>query len=215
MTVFVCCRATMIGDLLCSALIAAGHDVGARFLTADQITDLKPKTSVVIHINDVSSSEIRRIRQVRAMSPESPVIVLCNGEIAKIARNRLGLDVDAVIPDDQSMTLVTSTLVVVQAGFKIYHRSQVNDYRNDTAHLRSETSAQSARPKALTNGKLSKREVAILARLLDGFSNKEIANALGIADTTVKVHVRSIFQKTGVKNRTQAAIWASENLTEH
>ncbi|WP_433989773.1 response regulator transcription factor [Sulfitobacter sp. TBRI5] len=81
--------------------------------------------------------------------------------------------------------------------------------------MRSDSNTQNPSPKAKTNGKLSKREVAILARLLDGFSNKEIANALGIADTTVKVHVRSIFQKTGAKNRTQAAIWASENLTQH
>ena len=50
---------------------------------------------------------------------------------------------------------------------------------------------------------------ACLAR---GASNKQIARDLGITDTTVKVHLRMIFKKLGVSNRTQAAFFARERL---
>ncbi|KXF92662.1 helix-turn-helix transcriptional regulator [Phaeobacter inhibens] len=59
---------------------------------------------------------------------------------------------------------------------------------------------------------LSGREWLILTKLIDGATNKSIANELGICEATVKVHLRTCFRKIGAKNRTQAAIWASEQF---
>jgi len=58
---------------------------------------------------------------------------------------------------------------------------------------------------------LSHRERLILRHLAEGQANKVIANKLGIAEATVKVHVKSILSKIRVFNRTQAAIWAMNN----
>ena len=46
----------------------------------------------------------------------------------------------------------------------------------------------------------------------DGLANKQIARRLGIAERTVKAHLTSVFQRLGVTDRTQAALWASEHL---
>ena len=54
----------------------------------------------------------------------------------------------------------------------------------------------------------SEREWEILRCLALGGSNKSIARELGIAETTVKVHIKSLLRKLGAANRTQAAIWA-------
>ncbi|HEV2573709.1 MAG TPA: response regulator transcription factor [Beijerinckiaceae bacterium] len=54
---------------------------------------------------------------------------------------------------------------------------------------------------------LSPREIAILRCLAEGDSNKSIARKIGIAEATVKVHVKAILRKIRVQNRTQAAIW--------
>ena len=54
----------------------------------------------------------------------------------------------------------------------------------------------------------SDREWEILRCLASGSSNKAIARELSIAETTVKVHIKSLLRKLGVSNRTQAAIWA-------
>jgi two-component system nitrate/nitrite response regulator NarL len=58
---------------------------------------------------------------------------------------------------------------------------------------------------------LSPREKSILRCLIEGDSNKIIARKIDIAEATVKVHVKAIFRKMGVQNRTQAAIWAMNN----
>ena len=55
---------------------------------------------------------------------------------------------------------------------------------------------------------LTDQESRILLFLAEGFANKEIASDLGIAETTVKSHVRHILAKLGVRSRTQAALLA-------
>jgi two-component system nitrate/nitrite response regulator NarL len=58
---------------------------------------------------------------------------------------------------------------------------------------------------------LSPRETQILRCLVGGDSNKVIANRLGTAEQTVKVHLKSLLRKIGATNRTQAAVWAINN----
>lgn len=59
-----------------------------------------------------------------------------------------------------------------------------------------------------TSDVLSARESEVLALVVNGCSNPEIAEELGIALSTVKNHMRSILAKLGVKNRAQAAAYA-------
>jgi DNA-binding NarL/FixJ family response regulator len=55
---------------------------------------------------------------------------------------------------------------------------------------------------------LSERERQVLVLLAEGLSNEEIAAELGIAENTVRNHVRNILEKLGLKNRVQAAVYA-------
>lgn len=50
------------------------------------------------------------------------------------------------------------------------------------------------------------REMQVLAALMEGKTNREIASELLVADSTVKPHMASIFRKFGVSTRTEAAI---------
>ena len=61
---------------------------------------------------------------------------------------------------------------------------------------------------------LSPREREMLAHIVKGRANKEIARALGITEATVKVHCKSLFSRLGVSNRTQAAVWAVTTMPE-
>ncbi|MHB8496238.1 MAG: response regulator [Casimicrobiaceae bacterium] len=56
---------------------------------------------------------------------------------------------------------------------------------------------------------LSPREREILQHIARGASNKEIARALAIAETTVKIHVQHILRKLDLNSRVQAAIYAT------
>ncbi len=70
---------------------------------------------------------------------------------------------------------------------------------------------QEERPQTFSDpSSLTRRERQTLAWLARGVSNKEIARALGLAESTVKVHVQSILRKLGVTSRVQAAVYAIE-----
>jgi two-component system nitrate/nitrite response regulator NarL len=63
-----------------------------------------------------------------------------------------------------------------------------------------------------TANRLSEREAQVLHWLTRGASNKLIAQELGLAEPSVKVHIKAILRKVKVANRTQAAVWASEQM---
>ena len=57
---------------------------------------------------------------------------------------------------------------------------------------------------------LTERETEILRLMAGGYSNKEIAHSLGVAEGTIKNHVSSILSKMGVRDRTRAVLKAFE-----
>lgn len=67
-------------------------------------------------------------------------------------------------------------------------------------------------PKTTADGQvlspLTKREREVLDQLVRGHSNREIARSLGISERTVKNHLRNIFTKLGVGDRTSAVVKA-------
>jgi DNA-binding NarL/FixJ family response regulator len=59
---------------------------------------------------------------------------------------------------------------------------------------------------------LTPREVEVLGLVREGLANKQIGRRLGISERTVKAHLTSVFQRIGVADRTQAALWAERHL---
>lgn len=59
--------------------------------------------------------------------------------------------------------------------------------------------------------KLSKRELEVLAEMVKGKTNKEIADTLFVSEKTIKTHVSHILNKLKVSDRTQAAVYAMEH----
>lgn len=68
---------------------------------------------------------------------------------------------------------------------------------------------------AMSTGKpgddLTARESEILKLVGEGLANKQIARRLGISEKTVKTHLTNVFQRIGVSDRTQAALWAERH----
>ncbi len=58
---------------------------------------------------------------------------------------------------------------------------------------------------------LTDREIEILKQIREGNSNKIVARNLEITEGTVKVHVKNILKKLGLKSRVEAAVWAVEH----
>ena len=68
-----------------------------------------------------------------------------------------------------------------------------------------------ARRAAAPFAELTPRELEILECVADGYSNKMIARALEITDGTVKLHVKAILRKLGMRSRVEAAVAAVEH----
>jgi DNA-binding NarL/FixJ family response regulator len=76
--------------------------------------------------------------------------------------------------------------------------------------LLSRAGRTGARPPVEAPG-LSPREAQVLRLVVDGLLNKQIAARLGITERTVKAHLTSAYQRIGVADRTQAALWVQRN----
>lgn len=59
---------------------------------------------------------------------------------------------------------------------------------------------------SLRQRRLTARELEVVECVRLGLQNKEIAHRLGIAEGTVKIHLHTVFNKTGYKNRVQLAL---------
>lgn len=92
---------------------------------------------------------------------------------------------------------------VLVKSIRLVHSGEVVLPRDLTAKL---ISAVQKEPSQI----LTSKEIEILKLVKMGLSNKKIANMMHIADKTVKNHLYSIFQKLGVKNRTEAVVKAIE-----
>jgi two-component system, NarL family, nitrate/nitrite response regulator NarL len=95
--------------------------------------------------------------------------------------------------------------------------------RSGAAHMVGSLESRSGAPDANDKSEggtgqgvpsLSRRETLILRMLMQGASNKVIARNLVITESTVKVHMKAILRKLRLQNRTQAAIWARNNVNE-
>jgi two-component system nitrate/nitrite response regulator NarL len=74
-------------------------------------------------------------------------------------------------------------------------------------HLRELTDA--SRREATPADRLTARERQVIAGVAAGESNREIATRLGLSEITVKHHVSNIFDKVGVSNRAELAVYAT------
>jgi DNA-binding NarL/FixJ family response regulator len=86
-------------------------------------------------------------------------------------------------------------------------QSVIRGVLNGTRYFESDGHPRTAGMReAPPSGGLTPRQLEVLHLLERGATNKDIAEALGMAAATVKIHVNAIFKTLGVRNRTEAAI---------
>lgn len=71
----------------------------------------------------------------------------------------------------------------------------------------TERQASGSKPACIDESLFTERELAVMAQIAKGFSNKGIAKKLFISEGTVANHITSILNKTGLEHRTQIAIY--------
>ena len=105
---------------------------------------------------------------------------------------------------DVSLEQLTAAIQAVAAGGTMIQPAVTERVLRGLEHVRRDFESLSP-PDPLT-----KRELEILRLMAGGYSNKEIADAVGTAEGTVKNHASSILSKLGVRDQTRAVLKALE-----
>lgn len=137
-------------------------------------------------------------KAIRAEFPGARMIALTTYGGDEDIRRALAAGVQAYLTKDVLHDELLKAIRAVYAG-QTYLPSAVA----------SALAAQMPRPD------LSAREVQVLELIVSGQANKQIAYSLGIAEHTVKNHVKNILSKLGVQDRTQAATVAIQRGIIH
>ena len=137
---------------------------------------------------------IRATRELLARRPGTPVVVLTSFSdreriLAALDAGAVGYLLKDVRPDE-----LTRAIQAAAGGEAPLHPRAAREL----------LAARPARPL------LSAREEEVLELVARGMPNKLIARRLEISERTVKGHLTRIFERIGVTDRTQAALWARE-----
>ena len=135
---------------------------------------------------------VQVVEQIRSTCPEAAIIILTTYDTDNDIEMALRAGAKAYLVKDVSPQDLIACVRAVHAG-----RTWVSPTiaAKLVAHV--------------TNVRLTTRELAVLRLLAAGKSNREIADALGISDGTVKIHVTHLFTKLEVTSRTEAIATAA------
>ena len=141
------------------------------------------------------------VGRIRAKHPTVAVVVISANEDPQVVRAALAGGAMGFIPKSVSGKVVASALRLVLAGERYVPQGWLMEILE-----RSHPRAARAVP-VLT--RLTERQNTVLSLLCRGLANAEIASELGIAEQTVKNHLRRIYKSLGVKTRAQAVMKAN------
>jgi two-component system nitrate/nitrite response regulator NarL len=157
--------------------------------------------AVLIELSEIKDNLSIRIASLRSHLPDARVALLSRNFDPSELALAFSAAADGIILESVSGDILLESLKLILLGEKLFP-SPLARYLSSSGGTDVRSNGQTLM------SDLSERELEILRCLVDGDSNKRIANRLNITEATVKVHLKSILRKTHVMNRTQAAIWA-------
>ncbi len=161
----------------------------------------KEKPDVILmDVNMPGTNGISATRVIKREIPSIHIIALTIYEDEEVV-DMVRAGVSAYVLKDVAGSELIDTITRVMQGEVVIHPRVANRLVRELS--RNENKKSDIR--------LTKRERDVLLLLVKGHSNKEMAEAMFISEKTVKNHLTSIFRKLGVKDRTQAAVYALKN----
>lgn len=156
---------------------------------------------VLLDNNMPQMNGIETLRRLRAMHYTGKVLLFTVSDAEDDIRDALRLDADGYLLKDMEPELLIQ-----------YIRDALNGALVISPGL-TQVMAQALRaPARQAVVELTERERQVLKTIASGFSNKVIGHKLGITEGTVKVHVKNLLHKLGLRSRVEAAVWAMEHL---
>jgi two-component system nitrate/nitrite response regulator NarL len=197
---------------------------GTQFnLSADEFKDHSELPAIdgrnpvllLVCANGTVSEPAQIVESLKARCPSAQVVIFADHiePAALIQAYKAG--VDGVCATDMDRGVLLKALELVMLGERFIPSSMGLAFLESIPEELRSVDGDNVVPMRMpgdTAPRLSGREQQILRCLIEGASNKHIARQLGVAEATVKVHIKAILRKAKVANRTQAAMWAQRQL---
>lgn len=150
-------------------------------------------------------SGLEALREISALpgTPTRTIVLAANIEKAQVAQ-AIQLGAKGVVLKESATQLLLQCIREVIAGRCWVGHEVVSDL---VEALRELGPAQESRPSQGTFG-ITPREMEIIAAIVNGYTNKDIAHKFSLSQQTVKHHLTNIFDKLGVSNRLELALFA-------
>ena len=169
----------------------------------ETIPRIKPDV-VLLDMRMPGMSGLDVLNALAAKNELPPTIILTTFDDDQLVLAGLKAGARGYLLKDVSLDQLVNAVKTVAAGGSLVAPMVTQRLRAGLERMHNEITSLD-RPDPLTE-----RETEILRLMAGGYSNKEIANSLGVAEGTVKNHVSNILSKLGVRDRTRAVLKAFE-----
>ena len=159
---------------------------------------------VLLDVRMPKAGGLDLLRDLRQSGELPPTILLTTFDDDEALLEGVKAGARGYLLKDVSLEQLTGAIHAVAAGETLIRPAVTERVLRGLEHVRRDFDALDP-PDPLT-----KREVEILRLMAAGYSNREIAEALGTAEGTIKNHASSILSKLGVRDRTRAVLKALE-----
>jgi two-component system nitrate/nitrite response regulator NarP len=187
----------MIQTALEALLDGTGRQVVGRATSGGEALDLIGDAEADVIILDVQmpgGSGIHVLRELRKRGDDRPVILLTAAIDDEALRQALAMSANGIILKSSDPALLIECIDRVAKG---------EDWIDQP--IRDRIAGEQ-----VPRQTLSERECEVIRLVQEGFKNRDIAERLRITEGTVKVYLHRIFDKIGVKSRTELAIKADQ-----
>ncbi|MEQ1908139.1 MAG: response regulator transcription factor [Vicinamibacterales bacterium] len=188
----------LAGDIEVVAEAADGEEAVAA------IRQSRPDV-VLLDVRMPRKSGLDVLRELQASGELPPTILLTTFDDDEVLLEGMKAGAKGYLLKDVSLEVLTDAVRAVSSGGSVIRPALTERVLRGLEQTRRDFDALSP-PDPLT-----RREVEILRLMAGGYSNREIAEALGTAEGTVKNHASSILSKLGVRDRTRAVLKALEH----
>lgn len=174
-------------------------EVGDGQGAINMVRKLRPDV-VLMDVNMPGTDGIVATRVIKREMPSVRVVALTIYEDEEVIE-MVKAGVSAYVLKDVAGSELIDTIYKVMNGEVVIHPRVANRLVRELTRV----------DRKKDTVRLTKRERDVLTCLVKGHTNKEMADSMFISEKTVKNHLTSIFRKLGVKDRTQAAVYALKN----
>ena len=159
---------------------------------------------VLMDISMPRMNGVEATREIRRENPHIRVVVLTMYDEEDYIFDLVKSGATGYLLKDADSTQIAKAIRAVSEGESLIHPTVASKILTEFSLL---SQGKGRKPGRLEHD-LTDREITVLRLVAEGKTNKEIANDLDLSEKTVKNHVRNIFHKLHVYDRTQAAIHA-------